>query len=604
MDWFKQAVDTILLTQANKPKPQPKVEPKPEVEATVQPDDTEDFIRQFLLDHPNANAASLYNALKNRGIQFVKHPEITKAEQTKEQEKAAPGVDPKKFDSCVDQITKKQGSATDPVNAYAVCNAQLKQADSATAHAQVLRSDVKTPKKKERKTKIKTKAKLESMGWQATLREASIASDGVGPTRFRVVLLQEGMGNMRDAFYYSKDALDSAIAAFNGKKIFADHPSTIEEQTRPERSVRDVLGHFEQLAVEESEGGQHQLVGDVVILADKPYEWARSLMRHSVDYAKQFPDQEFIGLSINASGDANEMKIDDMLASAPDACKPKLVEAKENGIDSIRLVSVINEAVSCDLVTTAGAGGKVLSLLERNKQMETENEVVDQPGDHADVQQDIELIKKMIADAMGEETEGEAKQTESESEAEAEAMEKVAMQAYQGAKECGMKQDEAMDFAKKTMTVAKKMAAKQTEDEAKQAEGEVVTKVKDGEVEDEAETESETEGMDAHKQVESMKKEILALKGKLAFIENENKKVEVLKYVETKLAESKLPRSLTKAFREAAGEIKTKEQFDSAFKIFTAAQVSQPEGLSFAFVEKSSVSETKASTLDFSGCAR
>lgn len=40
------------------------------------------------------------------------------------QKKAAPGVDEKKFDSCVEQVKEKQG---DKVNPYAICNAALKK---------------------------------------------------------------------------------------------------------------------------------------------------------------------------------------------------------------------------------------------------------------------------------------------------------------------------------------------------------------------------------------------------------------------------------------------------------------------------------------------
>lgn len=43
------------------------------------------------------------------------------------------GVDPKKFDDCVDQVKEKQGKK---VNAYAVCNASLKKADEATTTEQ------------------------------------------------------------------------------------------------------------------------------------------------------------------------------------------------------------------------------------------------------------------------------------------------------------------------------------------------------------------------------------------------------------------------------------------------------------------------------------
>ena len=42
----------------------------------------------------------------------------------------------------------------------------------------------------------------------------------------------------------------------------------------------------------------------------------------------------------------------------------KLAEAKENGIESVKVVRKIKSAVSCDLVTEAGAGGKILNFIE------------------------------------------------------------------------------------------------------------------------------------------------------------------------------------------------------------------------------------------------
>jgi hypothetical protein len=68
--------------------------------------------------------------------------------------------------------------------------------------------------------------------------------------RFRVALIQEGLGNLRDGFYYTKQALESAVPAFEGKKAYADHPSRSEESDRPERSVRDIVGHYENLKLE------------------------------------------------------------------------------------------------------------------------------------------------------------------------------------------------------------------------------------------------------------------------------------------------------------------------------------------------------------------
>ncbi len=191
----------------------------------------------------------------------------------------------------------------------------------------------------------------------------------LGFTKFRAVLLQEGLGNFGDAYFYSKAALDTAAPIFEGKKIYADHPSSLDEQIRPERSVRDVLGHFENVHVELMEDNRSQLVGDVVILPDESFKWARSLMAHAVEFHSKFPDKEFIGLSINASGDAEPVALSEYLKNdLPNSVKLKLNEAQEKGIETIRIVSVISDAVSCDLVTEAGAGGGVKNYLESRKE--------------------------------------------------------------------------------------------------------------------------------------------------------------------------------------------------------------------------------------------
>lgn len=195
-----------------------------------------------------------------------------------------------------------------------------------------------------------------------TSRFREAAGQGM-PNKFRVVLIEEGMGNSTDAYYYSRDALESAVQVFNGLKIYADHPTNQEESDRPERSTRDVLGHYENLKVELSADGQAQLCADVDILPCRDTEWARACMLRAVENAKKFPDRDFIGLSINASGPSEERPIDDVISLAPQGARQKLLDAQAEGIETVKLVSQINRAVSCDLVTEAGAGGKILNVI-------------------------------------------------------------------------------------------------------------------------------------------------------------------------------------------------------------------------------------------------
>lgn len=191
-------------------------------------------------------------------------------------------------------------------------------------------------------------------------------------TRFRVVLLEEGLGNFSDAYYYTRQALESAASVFTGLKIMADHPSIIEEQTRPERSTRDILGHYENLRIENGDGGRAWLVGDVSILPSDDCAWARARMYRAIENAHKFPDKPFIGLSINASGDSSKSSIDDVIAIAPNGARAKLIEAKDKGIELVKVVHLITSATSCDLVTEAGAGGKILNTIGDSIDVETQ----------------------------------------------------------------------------------------------------------------------------------------------------------------------------------------------------------------------------------------
>lgn len=279
----------------------------------------DDQVRDILVQHPGITGATLVNKIKASGLVVSESPGVA-----------------------------------------AIKSSATEEADASGGFPQATRAGVKKESAKRNLT------------IRAHFKEGSAQGNAVA-TKYDVILIQEGLGNFRDAYYYTKEAIVSGVALFEGKKIYADHPSEIDEQVRPERSVKDILGHFENVRVEEGSGGQSMLCASVQILPDRPYDWARALMAHSVEYAKKYPDKDFVGLSINASGDANEMQFDEFLKSVsiPDSAAKKLADAQAEGIQSVRVVSEITDAVSVDLVTEAGAGGRVRSMLEENKKRET-----------------------------------------------------------------------------------------------------------------------------------------------------------------------------------------------------------------------------------------
>lgn len=234
-------------------------------------------------------------------------------------------------------------------NGYLIAKENAQEADSASSLTQVLRAE----------ESIKPL-------FRARMREASGGDTITGFTKFKCVLLEEGLGNLRDGFYYTRECIESAITVFEGKKIYADHPTSDEEQIRPERSVRDILGYFEGMALEEGESGQALLVGNVSVLPDPAFAWARALMREAFEYSKKYPDQDLIGLSINANGTAKPVRFEEFVANAtlPESAKLKLNQARESGLDTVRVVTKLDSAVSCDLVTEAGAKGRIIQPLK------------------------------------------------------------------------------------------------------------------------------------------------------------------------------------------------------------------------------------------------
>lgn len=516
--------------------------------------DEQTNIESLLVENPDINAATFLNLLKSKGFKIVK-----------------------------DESVMPEGK-------------QPTEAEGGSSNAAVLRAETKESAEPIKPGKF---------AFRARFTEALAKDDGTGVTRFRVALIQEGLGNMRDGFYYTKEALQSAIPVFEGKKIYADHPSVIDEQTRPERSVKDVLGHFESVKLEEGEDGQAMLTADVAILPDEPYRWARALMRHSVSYAQKYPDKDFIGLSINASGQANTVTLEEFNKSVviPESAKVKLSKAISEGLTEVKVVNRLDSAVSCDLVTEAGAGGKVLAMLEQEKSMPDEKKPEDKKEEmkpeadaqpeapkadapHADEEQDIALIKKLIADHLGEEEAGSE-----------EVMKhcKQAMEAYEA---MGHSKEEAMKCAGEYMKASKHMASKQAES----ADADADDKDK------KEESAPAVTGEKPDKKQESEHVEAMAqVIGENARLKEALKKFELKDHIETKCKESKEPRVITDEFKKLVEGAKTKGEIDKLWDAFTKGAASKRASSAlnfsdFVMTEKSAAPTAKGES--FADCLK
>lgn len=152
---------------------------------------------------------------------------------------------------------------------------------------------------------------------------------------WRVLLIKAGLsGNGRR---YPPEVLQQAAPLFEGVKAYADHPSSDEKRHRPERSIRDVVGWYDNVSWSDEHNG---LTADFHLVESA--DWLRQSLKSSWDKGK--PD--LLGFSINASG---------VVKRQPDGT------ALLEGFESV---------VSTDVVTTPGAGGRLLGVLESERSSE------------------------------------------------------------------------------------------------------------------------------------------------------------------------------------------------------------------------------------------
>lgn len=463
-------------------------------------------------------------------------------------------------------------------------SAGKKEAISASTQLPQLRA---LPKKKESDHKVN--------GFASKFKESN--NHQFKKHSFEVILIREGMGNFKDRFFYTKEALQGAVASklFDGTQCYADHPTEIEEQVQPERSTRDILGYYDKVEYQEADDGTGLLVATLNVANSISLDWAMSLLTNSIDYSTKFRETDLVGLSINASGSASPVGIDDLLSQKlSQSVLAKLNEAKAQGISEINVVNELKDAVSVDLVTKAGAGGKILKMLEMEKSMskkpvnlkklfeseEGESHKEDgaadasamAPGkakpaaeaapapaspatpDHSDEDQDKALFAKMIKQYLGKD---DADEQEME-------MAKNCLQAHT---ESGMEPKEAYEAAgqhlKMAMAIGKKMA------QCKQAEGES----EESESESEAHKEALPPPMAAGPGKKPAKESasVVALSGEVAKLRESVKRYELRDYLDEKCKASGEANSVTKKFREALGTPKSKAHIDETYTLFMKA---------------------------------
>lgn len=153
--------------------------------------------------------------------------------------------------------------------------------------------------------------------------KASIAPSKTG-TKYRARLIAPGWGS---SGHYSEALLESdGPTAFPANTpVYMDHPGQAEAQDRPERSIRDLAGKITSTPVYESDG----LYADI------------EFYPHAAPIIEAL--WQDVGMSIRASGTS---------------------EAGEADGRRGNIITSLSEGLSVDVVTKAGAGGKIMQLLE------------------------------------------------------------------------------------------------------------------------------------------------------------------------------------------------------------------------------------------------
>lgn len=177
--------------------------------------------------------------------------------------------------------------------------------------------------------------------------EASSLGDG----KYRIRIIAPGQGS--SGIYTAENLAESAPLFKAGTEMFIDHPTETEEWERPERSIRDYAGVF----LEDAAAGEDGALYTVC----KVFSGMNELIKDK---------WEHIGVSINAW------------------CADPI---SENGI-----VPPIAGVRSVDFVTTPGAGGAIVDLLESNRN----DNYVKEAGMDKEIESKFDELKGEIASVI------------------------------------------------------------------------------------------------------------------------------------------------------------------------------------------------------------
>ncbi len=206
-----------------------------------------------------------------------------------------------------------------------------------------------------------------------------------GEKVFKVVLITEGLGNLRNKNFYGPEAIESAAKVYEGKSCYINHQDAIEEETLPERDIRDKAGYYKNMAVVTLEGGK-ACIGELHCDLSESGRFLAEKVQSALKYKKDFPDNgmEYCGFSVNGDGDAEK--------------RTMTIAGESMAVNYVTLFT--DDSESCDLVTTPARGGKAVSVI---RESEVKN--------HSKENVMKEKLKKMLEAAFNKVTESAKKLT-------------------------------------------------------------------------------------------------------------------------------------------------------------------------------------------------
>lgn len=231
-----------------------------------------------------------------------------------------------------DEVKSIWGRINKAAKKFGIQRSDNSEAVTFSSFGQLLR---KQHKKESLAPPSKSGVKLSS---EVSLREAKVQDSD--KRKIQVIIMSEGLGNKRDMHYYSKDCIRSAAPLFEGSRCFVDHPTETEEITRPERTLRDLVGYYTDVAP--SEDGS-QLLGTLNLEDTEAGQQWFDKIKSAIDYGQRYPDKVYFAISINADGKTHE---------------------EERDGEKINVVDAITGVDSADLVTRPALQTKFVKIMQ------------------------------------------------------------------------------------------------------------------------------------------------------------------------------------------------------------------------------------------------